>query len=42
MKRFLTCGLIVLAGVWTSGCASGLYSTAPLFTPAKDQLKPGL
>jgi hypothetical protein len=42
MKRILTCGLIALAGLWTGGCASGLYSSEPLFTPAKEQLKPGL
>jgi hypothetical protein len=42
MKRFLTTGLIALAGFLTSGCGAGLYSSDPLFTQAKEQLKPGL
>jgi hypothetical protein len=42
MTRYLKTGLIVLAGLWTSGCASGLYSSQPLFTQAREQLKPGL
>jgi hypothetical protein len=42
MTRFLTTGLIVLASLLTGGCASGLYSSQPLFTQGKEQLKPGL
>jgi hypothetical protein len=30
------------AALMTGGCASGLYSSQPLFTQGKDQLKPGL
>jgi hypothetical protein len=42
MTRYLTTALIILAGLATSGCASGLYSSQPLFIQGKDQLKPGL
>ncbi len=42
MTRYLTAALIVLAGLCTSGCASGLYSSQPLFSQAKEQLRPGL
>jgi hypothetical protein len=42
MTRILKSGLIVLASLVMSGCASGLYSSQPLFTQAKEQVKPGL
>ncbi len=42
MTRFLTSGLMILAALLTSGCGAGLYSSQPLFTQAKEQLKPGL
>ena len=42
MTRTLSTALIAIAGIWTSGCASGLYSSQPLFAQSKDQLKPGL
>lgn len=42
MRRGLTAALIALAAIWTGGCASGLYSSQPLFSQGKEQLKPGL
>jgi hypothetical protein len=42
MTRGLTTALVALAGLCVTGCASGLYSSQPLFTQAKEQIKPGL
>ena len=42
MKRIVTTGMIALVGILTSGCGAGLYSADPLFTQAREQVKPGL
>jgi hypothetical protein len=42
MTRSFTTMLVAIAGLLAAGCASGLYSSQPLFTPGKDRLKPGL
>jgi hypothetical protein len=42
VRRSLATALALLAAATTGGCASGLYSSQPLFVQGKEELKPGL